>query len=253
MINAAAILLIVLLQGMAPLPAFAQAAELMLEEGRALEKAFREEEALQQYLAVVRLEPDNVMALCKASELYSLLGKRQSAKQTQQQFYQSGLSFAQKALAVNPNSAEANFVMAVSKGRIALQASGEQKIKAVKEIKSYADRCVQLDPLNYKGYHVLGKWYYEVSDLNAMERLLVKITYGGLPQATLEESIRYYEKSRQLNPGFLLNYLELAKAYKRQKNPARARALLQQMMKLPAQVSDDHTIKELGSKLLKEL
>lgn len=226
---------------------------LLMKQAASLEKSFRDEEAMRKYLEVLRHDPDNIDALCKTSELYNVVGKRQTGKEQQRVYYKKGEHYARAALKINPNHAEANFAMAISMGRLALISSGDEKIKAVKEIRSYADKCIRLDAQNYKGYHVLGKWHYEVSDLNALERWLVKVSYGGLPQASLNEAIKNYEKSKQLNPGFLLNYLELAKAYKRNGEPGKARSLLQQMQKLPVQTSDDPKIKSLGRKMLSEL
>ncbi len=231
----------------------AQDIRILLQQAAAFERSFKDQEALQKYGEVLKVDPNNLTALCKTSELYSILGKRQSSKDSQRTFYSKGQDFAKRALKVNPNSSEANFVMAISMGRMALISSGDEKIKAVKEIKTYADRCIQLDPNNYKGYHVLGKWHFEVSDLSSLERWLVKVTYGALPKASLADAIKYYEKSRQLNPGFLLNYLELAKAYERINESRKAKALLQQMLKLPPSSSDDVKIKGLGKKMLDDL
>lgn len=226
---------------------------MLMKQAEMLEKSFRDEEAMSKYLEVLRHSPDNIDALCKTSELYSVVGKRQSTKEKERDYYRKGLEYARKALKLNPNHSEANFAMAISMGRIALISSGDEKIKAVKEIKTYADKCIRIDPGNYKGYHVLGKWHYEVSDLSTVERWLVKVTYGALPAASVEDAIRNYEKSRQLYPSFLLNYLELARAYKRKGDRKKAVALLQQLQKLPPATSDDPKIKELGRKMLNEL
>ena len=232
---------------------FAQDVSHLLVEGSVFEKAFRDQDALNKYLEVLKADPNNLTALCKASQLYSVLGKRLDSKDRQKDYYVRALGFASQALKVAPNNAEANFSMAISKGRIALVSSGEEKIKAIKEIKFYADKTIQLDPKNFKGYHVLGKWYYEVSDLSSVEKWLVKIAYGSLPQASLEQSIKYYEKSKQLNPAFILNYLELAKAYQRNDEEDMAKKLLLEMQQLPLSGSDDVKIKEMGRKMLDDL
>lgn len=238
---------------MATMPLHAQNVAVLMQQAESFEKAFKDDEALKKYTEVLKYEPLNIDALCKTSELYSVIGKRRPTKEEQKQYYKTGESYARKALKVNPNHSEANFAMAISMGRMALISSGKEKIVAVKEIKTYADKCIQLDPKNYKGYHVLGKWHYEVSDLNSLEKWIVKITYGALPPSSLEESIKNYEKSKHLSPGFLLNYLELAKAYKRKGETNKARALLEQLQKLPPAASDDGKIKSLGRKLLNEL
>lgn len=231
----------------------AQNIPLLMQQGQALEKSFRDDEALKKYTEVLRYDPKNIDALCKASELYSVIGKRRSSKDDQKQYYKTGEEYARKAISINPNHSEANFAMAISMGRLALISSGKEKVVAVKEIKTYADRCILYDPKNYKGYHILAKWHYEVSDLNAFEKWIVKITFGALPPASLDEAIRNYEKSKALYPSFLLNYLELAKAYKRKGETEKARTLLEQLQKLPPTVSDDAKIKSLGRKLLDDL
>ena len=235
------------------MPLQAQNVAALMQQAQAFEKSFKDDDALRKYIEVLKYDPVNIDALCKTSELYNIIGKRLSTKDEQKKYYKTGEAYARKAFKVNPNHSEANFAMAISMGRIALVSSGTEKVAAVKEIKTYADRCIQLDPKNFKGYHVLGKWHYEVSDLNSFERWIVKVTYGALPPSSLDESIKNYEKSRQLAPGFLLNYLELAKAYKRKGETNKARALLEQMQKLPPSASDDVKIKRLGRELLDDL
>lgn len=231
----------------------AQDLNTLLKDAQQLEASFKEAEALQKYLDVLRYQPANLTALTKTSELYSILGKRQPSKDKQKEYFRNAKSYAQKALQVNGNSAEANVVMALAMGRMAMISSGEEKIKAVKDVKAYAEKSIQLDPASFKGYHVLGKWHYEVSDLNSVEKWLVKVTYEALPRASLDEAIRYYEKSRQLNPGFILNYLELAKAYRRKDNNKKAIELLEAMQRLPNKIADDAHIKKKGRKLMEEI
>jgi tetratricopeptide (TPR) repeat protein len=223
---------------------------LLLKEAQQHEAKFNDKEALLVYSEILKFQPNNLPALCKSSELHALLGRRLPTKEKQKEYYKIAKSYAQQALRINPNYPEANFVMAFAMGRIAILSSGEERIKAVKEVKIYAEKTIQLDPMHYKAYHVLAKWHYEISDLNSAERWLLKMVYGSLPESSLEMSIRNYEKSRQLNPAFLLNYLELAKAYNRKGDKKKAIALLNNMMKLPFNSSNDATIKSEGKRLL---
>jgi tetratricopeptide (TPR) repeat protein len=223
-----------------------------LKDAQQLEASFKEQEALQKYLDVLHSQPNNLTALVKVSEFYSLLGKKQATKDKQKEYYRNAQLYAQKALQVNANSSDANVVMALAMGRMALISSGDEKIKAIKEVKTYSEKSIQLDPNNYKGYHVLGKWHYEVSDLNAVEKWLVRVAYESLPKASLDDAIRYFEKSRQLNPSFLLNYYELAKAYHRKDNDKKAVELLETMLKLPNKIAEDANIKVKGKQLLED-
>jgi tetratricopeptide (TPR) repeat protein len=247
------IITISLLLFILPYSTEAQDVQLLWKEAQQYEAKFYDKEALQKYTEILRLKPDHFAALCKSSELYATLGRRQPTEEKQAEYYKKAKGYAQLALKVNPRHAESNFVMAFALGRIALIASTEEKVKAVKEIKAYVEKAIQLDPSHYKAYHVLGKWHFEVSDLNTVERWLLKVAYGSLPKSSLDLAVRNYEKSKQLNPGFLLNYLSLAKAYKRKDQDNKAIELLVTMLKLPSTSSNDVTIKAEGKKLLEEL
>lgn len=234
-------------------PVSAQNPASLLKEAVRLEQSWKEELAFDKYKQVHSLDPQNVHVLCRLSELSNLIGRRQSSKEKQRVYYKAALDYARAAIKLDPGSSEANFVMSLAMGRLAQTGGGEQRINAVREIRQYAQRCIELDPGNYKGYHVLGKWHREVSNLNTLEKWLVKVTYGALPPASLDEAIRYYEKSKLLNPSFLLNYLELAKVYQEKNQPAKSKELLSHMLKLPAVHADDNRIKNEGTKLLKEI
>lgn len=235
-----------------PIHVAAQDVEALLAEGRKLEAEFKDAEALQKYIDIQKQFPTNLIALCKTSELFSLVGRRQSTTDKQKSYFKSARSYAQQALKINPSSAEANFVMAFAMGRMVIVSSGEEKIKAVKEIKTYAEKCLQLDPNNFKAYHILGRWHYEVSDLSSLEKWLVKVMYGSLPPASLKDAIANYEKSRQLDPGLSVNYLELAKCYHRKDDDKKAIEYLNELLKLPNRMADDPTVKKEAESLKKK-
>ena len=238
---------------MIPFGAVCQDAATLLHEADRLEHSFREADALQKYKDVLRVQPGNLTALCKASDLSSRIGHRQANKEAQAAYYRASKSYAESALKVNPQSAEANFVMSVAMGRMAMLSSGKEKIQYVNEIRRYAETTLKYDPNNFKAYHVLGKWHYEVSNLNSFERTMARLLFGGLPKASLQESIAYYEKSRSLEPNFPINYLELAKAYNRNHETKKAIDMLNRLQNIPNRIEDDVRIKKEGKEMLKEL
>ena len=235
-----------------PLATIAQDIAALQKDAERLEPS-SQEEAFKRYQEILRLQPVNLNALCKSSELCSAIGHRQASKTAQVNYFNAARRFAEAALRIAPANSEANFAMSFAMGRISLISSGRDKIVAVHEIKRYAELSIKADPANYKPYHVLGKWHYEVSNLNAFERALARLLYGGLPPASLQESIAFYEKSRSLNPGFTLNYLELARAYHRNDQNAIAFDMLNKLNALPNKTQDDPRVKEEGKRLMKEL
>ena len=235
-----------------PFENFAQDPNGLLKDAQQFELQLNENAALQKYTEYLRLQPNNLPVLCKCSELCSRIGNRQSDKPKKVDYFRAARTYANAALRMNPNSSEANFVMAFALGRLTLIASGKERIGAVKEIQYYAEASIKDDSNNFKPYHVLGKWNYEVSDLSLTERSLAKWFYGGLPPASLQKAIENYEKCLRLSPNFLLNYLELAKAYYRHGDRKKATDLLSKMMTLPVRMVDDQRIKEEGRQLLRK-
>jgi tetratricopeptide (TPR) repeat protein len=212
----------------------------------------KEQEAYVKFKEIVRLQPQHLYALNKCSELASRIGRMQTAKEKQADFYKAAKIYAERALKVNPKDSDANMVMSLAYGRMALLLSGKDKIQYVRDIKTFAERAVAYNAKNFKALHVLGKWHYEVSSLNAVEKGALKVFYGGLPKATYDSSLYFYQRAGALSPGFVLNYLEMAKVYYKQKNKTKAIELLRQAIKLPDTTSEDALVKKEAGELLKD-
>lgn len=232
---------------------FGQNVEEVLRRANQYEAAMNDGLALTKYKEAIKIQPANIYAICKASEICSRIGARLKADKVQQaSYFQAAKTYAQTALKLDPASSEANFVMALVMGRDALDKGGEEKIAAVKDIKHYADLSVKYNPQNYKAWYILGKWYYEVSSLNYFERTAVKVFFGALPPAKIDDAINCLEKTKSLNPDFVLNYLSLAKAYKKKDEEAMAKRNLAYMISLPDKTQDDAAFKSEGRSLLEK-
>lgn len=224
----------------------------IVKEAEKLEEKPDEMAALKKYKEALKLHPTHLKALYKSSELCSRIGQRQKVAKTRDGYYTAAKIYAETALKVDPNSSEANTSMAIALGRSTMTKSGKEKVMAAKDLKKYVDAALKANPSNFLAWHVLGRWHYEISNLNALERAAVKVFYGGFPASSLKEGIAAFEKAKALSPGFILNYLELAKAYHRNDDDAKAKATLNAMMLLPDYTEDDPTIKETGKKYLKD-
>jgi tetratricopeptide (TPR) repeat protein len=231
----------------------AQDINALIAEGNRLEFIPDEKAAFKKFKEVLKLNATNIYALNKCSELCSRIGQRETVNtKLRTEYYQAAKIYAETALKIDPKNSEANCVMAIALGRSSMTKSGKDKIENAKEVKKYVDAAIAGDSKNFKAWHVLGRWQYEISNLNGLERGIVKLFYGALPPATLKQSIASFEKARALRPEFLLNYYEMAKAYKDNSNKAKAIAYLQLMITLPNQTEDDPNIKNIGRALIKE-
>lgn len=236
-----------------PFTAFSQDITSLLHQAAQLESEFREEEALPKYQEVLHWQPRHIIALCKCSDLSCRIGNRQTDKEKKIAYFKAGYRYAQTAFGLDSADSEVNIVMAFSLARMALIQSGKERVTAANDIKRYAENAIKYDPQNYKGYHILGRWFYEVSALNFIERTFARWFFGALPEASLDEAIACYEKSRALRPNFMLNYYELARAYRRAGKKEKAVQLLRQMDTLKDQMYDDRQVRNEGRSLLKEL
>lgn len=231
----------------------AQSVNEMVEEAKQLEKQMKEEEALQKDKEILKIQPTQLDALNQASQLSARVGNRQKDKSDKINYFNQAKSYAQEALKVNPNSAESNLSMAIAMGRMALISGAKDKVAASKDVKKYAELAIKLNPNMAQAYHVLGKWNFEVANLNAFERGAAKMLFGGLPDGSLQNAIANYEKARQLDPGFLLNYYELARAYKENDEQDKAIEVLKKALTLRNVTQDDASIKADCKKMLDDL
>jgi len=239
----------IFVQGM---PVFAQDATALLKKAAAAESAFREEEALSLYQQALRLQPHSIVLLCRCSDLSCRVGNRLPDRDQRIADFKAGYQYAQTAYRLDSTSSEVNVMMAFSLGRLTLIQTNKERVEAAVAIKRYAERAIYYDPANYKAYHILGRWHYEVSKLNFIERTFARWFFGALPAASLDEAIRNYEHSMSLRPDFMLNYLELAKALHRDDQDLRAIALLRRMDRLHDGMYDDRTVRKEGATLLAE-
>jgi tetratricopeptide (TPR) repeat protein len=244
---------LVFLLGWYSVAANAQKESDLILQAERFEAAMNENAAFETFRKVVSINPSNYYALWKLSELYSRVGNRQATTEKKKEFFMHGRKYAETAIRVNPRGADGYYALAVSMGRLALLQGGKDRIEAVKEIRSNAERAIKLNPSHGRAWHVMGKWHYEVSGLNFFEKTGVRLIYGGLPPASIEESIQAYEKAKLLEPNFALNFLELAKAYQRSGQTAKAIEQLKRLPAIPEKTADDSRIKREGAKMLREL
>jgi tetratricopeptide (TPR) repeat protein len=224
----------------------------LLKEAQVQESLLHENEAFLRYADVLKKDPANLVALYKCSELSSRIGARQSDKEKMTPYFLAARNYATAALMVNPNSSEANCAMAFALGRISRVSTTKDRVILAKDVKHYAENAIRLDPSNFRAYHIMGRWQYDVSDLNLAERSFARVFYGKLPDASLNEAIADFEKSRSLNPAFILNYYELARSYHRMGEDKKAIANLRIVLALPDLIYDDTRIKVIARQLLTE-
>ncbi|MDQ2753356.1 MAG: hypothetical protein M3R72_10080 [Bacteroidota bacterium] len=238
-----------------PVFLFAQSANEQLQKANDLYKQLKESEALNAYKSVLSVDSDNMTALVKCTELCSSLGKKQSDKNNRNNYYTEAKQYADKALANNPDSADAYYLQALSYANLSQTEDENKKIvEDVKLIKSNADKGLAINPAHTRLNYMAGKWHLEMINLNWFKKAALKTLYGnGLQKPDIDSAIFFMGKCKSLEPYFVQNYLDLAKAYEAKKRPTDEIEILNQMVKLPNRTADDATLKNEGKKMLQAL
>lgn len=231
----------------------AQDVNYLLNEGAQLEKEMKDAEALKKYQEALQLSPTDIKALSKSSELNAMLGNRQTDKKTRQEYFNAAITYAQTALKVNEADADANFVMALALARSSVNSGMRERMDAIKDIRKYLDKALATDSTHYKSLHLLGRWHADVTGYSVPEKAALKVAFGGLPSTSYQAAIDYMEKCRKKNPNYLINYLDLAKAYKANRQSDKAIEVLNRLVKLPPRTADDNGYKAEGKNLLESL
>lgn len=226
----------------------------LMEEGKQLERKFKEEEAFEKYKQAFTIQPDNVSAAAKAAELSGNIGHRASGTVAKAAWMNQGLGFSEAAIRADSTSALAAFSMALANRNLALiEEKKEKATEYLKQWRFWAEKALILDSSHAKAAWLLGSWHLEVVTQGSFRKASTKILYGGLPPADIKNAIALMEFCRNAEPYFCPNFLELAKAYNHYKSFEKAIETLERLEKLPTRRQDDAAIKEEGKLLLQKL
>lgn len=181
----------------------------LLQEARAAEALLDSSRALELYLQVDRIKPDDALILQKIARQYSDLVVDQPTDEAKKTYAQTALDYSMRAVALNPRDPVNVLSLAVCHGKLAVYSDTKTKIRYSRLVKEEAERALVLDPDYAWAHHVLGRWHYEVASLGRTSRWLVRMLYGGLPEASHEQAISHLQRAVALEPEELNHHLEL--------------------------------------------
>ena len=128
-------------------------------------------------------------------------------------FYYEGFEYAKKALKLDSQNGYVNFWYAAYLGRIGELEGPKQAILNSYEVKKYGMKAIELSPDFDSPYHMMGRWHYELADLNQLERLVASIVYETLPEGSYQESIKFFKDAIEIKPTEIRHHFWLAKTY----------------------------------------
>lgn len=226
---------------------------LTIRKGDLAYKNFDNATALASYRRAVEIDSSNYAALWKLARAYVDVGMS-LPKNEQLQYYVVGEKLARRCATLYPDSANGHFFLAVALGRVALYEGGKRKIQIAKEVKAEAERTLQCNPEHDGAMHVLGRWNYELAELNFIERAVAKIVFGGLPSgASYEQAAQYFEQAIAHRPEAPVHHFEYGRTLLKLDRVSEARRQLEQCLELSEVFWDDAQHKVAARKLLDKL
>lgn len=141
--------------------------------------------------------------------------------------------WAERALALNPNSSTGHAMLAGAAG-LQAQLSGSQKqvISSSWFVRQHAERAVLIDN-NSIGHLVLGRWHREIASVNAGLRMVVQFLSGKLPEGSYEKSIHHFEEILKIFPDNNTIYAEMAYTYDRMGEWKKAQEMFERCISMP--------------------
>jgi len=226
----------------------------LFKKAEAFEYKQKGQEALNIYKQILSIQPDNIKALVKTTEVTCFLGDSLQTKPEKYKAYETALQFAQKAVAADSNSAIAYYALSLVNNRMIPVETDNKKLAAcIKNAKQYADKALLLDPKNAMANFIEGKWHYDMESFSQVKKAALKTFYAKFAEPDLDTAIQYFERSKSTDPYFMFNNFLLAKAYKQNNNLTKSIEMLNRVTKLPIRRSNDVGIKEEAKQLLQDL
>ena len=231
----------------------AESAEELIQKGDVCYDKLQAAEALKFYLPAEKVDSNNVRLLVRIARQYRHLMSDAPKISDKRQLGTTAVDYAERAVALAPNDPEAQLALAISYGKLLPLQETKQRTITSRLIKITADKVIALDPSNDLAWHVLGRWYLGLADLNGLERAWARVAYGKLPPAKYEDAVRCFEKAISLNTNRLMHCIGLGRTYAQMGRDADARKFISQGLAMPETEKDDPETKNLGRQILKKL
>lgn len=213
-----------------------------------------EEQALELYTQLLEEDPEHFTALWRSSFLNSRVGDRQEEEEDQERYFEEAIALAERALEVNSDHPQSNYVMAVAMGRKALIAGAKDRVAASRDIKKYTDRAIEQDSTHAGAWHVLGRWHLKVANLSWVERAAANTLFGGLPKgASEEQAAESIEKAIELRDDYPLYYYDLAVVYEEMGKKEEAVETCRKTLEIDSPIPGTDEVKEDCQQIIDDL
>lgn len=168
-------------------------------------------------------------------------------------FLYKGREFADRALAINDQSAGGHKWYAIHHGQIGEAEGTEQKIKNSYGMRDHTLLAIKYDPDDDGNYHVMGRWHYALADLSWFERKIAGMIYAKPPDASFEEALEFFKKANALDREDIRNKLYIGYCYDKLGDEDKAAEWFKQAINSKAETDSDMSLQAEAKEALDDL
>lgn len=245
--------LIAIILGLMTLSVQAQSVAELIASGDALDAQLKSEEALAFYLKAEPLAKNDASLLIKIAKQYGESMTAIKDDEARRKAGEHALSFAQRAVKASPAMCDAHLAVAICYGRLLDLVPARTRVEYSRLVKQSAEQAVKLDPRSDYAWHMLGRWHQAVATMSGVTKTLVKIIYGGLPAASLDDAMKCFQKAIELKHDRVAHHIELGRTLAFADKKPQARQSIERGLSLPNRERDDPETKARGREALAEL
>jgi tetratricopeptide (TPR) repeat protein len=227
--------------------------ESSVKSGDACDAKLQSVQALEFYRMAEQLDPSNVHVLVSMSRQYRHLMTDAPSRDEKVRLGTVALGYAKRAAEIGRTDSDAQLAVAITYARMLPLLSKKEQVEDSRKIKDAADRALRLNSRNDLAWYVLGRWHQVLADVGTVKRMLGGLIYGSLPTTTNENAVDCFKKAIALNPGRLMNYVELGRTYAQMGRNDEARKWINKGMSMPNKEKDDPECKARGRETLSDL
>jgi len=189
--------------------------------------------------------------LAKACHVMSSMHGAKGDNDKRAELIQKGVDYASKAISIDDNSANGHKWYAICVGARGQFMGTKEKIKGGYIFKEHVEKAIALNGSDPTLYNLLARFELEVSSLSSMERRLASWIFAEVPEGSVDEAIKGFLKTEELNPKpWKENKFLLAKAYILKGEYGMALSWLDKALAVPAVTSEEKSFDEQIKKLI---
>jgi tetratricopeptide (TPR) repeat protein len=209
--------------------------------------------ALLAYQRALKLDAKNYDACWRLARATADAATLENNDTQKKRLLLEAQDYARGAVRLNPTGSHGHAALAVVVGKLALYEGGRTKVELSKEVKTEADKAIELDPKEDIAYHVLGIWNREMVELNWFLKKFAEALYGAFPAASMAAAENDLRRATELQPKAVSHQVQLGLTLAAAGKWTEAKQTLDHALAMPKTWVTDDYYKKLAEEKLKEV